>query len=254
MDCMNVGLQLYSVRSNMAMDVNRTLRQVARIGYEGVEFAGYYDFTAQKLKNTLHELNLQTIGSHILFQQLRDHLQEEMTFSKEIGGKYLVCPYLEEQLRTDEASVDETVHWLNLFGERVTENGLTFAYHNHSFEFEQQINGASLYERLINGTEQKHLKLEFDVCWSYYVGADPISYLHKLSGRVPLVHIKDLRVENGVPKTVPLGEGEIDLEKIIYTCEEVGVEWMIVEQDTCEGDPLDAVERSFNWLNGRYSL
>src|SRR2546428_12049719 len=96
------GLQLYTLRSETAIDFEGTLRKVAALGFEGVEFAGYGGLSSDRLSALLNELGLKAIGSHVSLERLTEHLDEEIAFNKAIGSKYIICPYLAPEQHADE--------------------------------------------------------------------------------------------------------------------------------------------------------
>ncbi|MGO4275982.1 sugar phosphate isomerase/epimerase family protein, partial [Paenibacillus sp. TAF58] len=108
---LGIGLQLYTLRDDMEKDLEGTLRHVAKLGYEGVEFAGYYGKPAAELKQLLDELGLNAFGSHISLERFRNDLQGEIDYLKTIGAKYAICPYVGAEERD---SVDQ---WKALIAE-----------------------------------------------------------------------------------------------------------------------------------------
>lgn len=245
---MGIGLQLYTLRDETSQDFVGTLRKVAELGYEGVEFAGYGGLEASELKALLDELNLQAIGSHVGVDRLRDHLEEEAEFNKAIGSKYIICPYMPEELRGDAWA--EQFKLFAEVAEKLKAYDLEFAYHNHDFEITEHINGERVFDALF--IQAPGVKAEMDVCWVQVAGLNPLEYIKQYSGRLPLIHLKDMRLtENGV-QTVVLGEGEVDLPNVIKTAGEAGVQWLVVEQDTCQLPPLTSVGISMEWLRKNY--
>jgi sugar phosphate isomerase/epimerase len=248
---MGIGLQLYTVREDTAKDFRGTLRQISKMGYEGVEFAGYGDIPADEMKTLLDELNLKAIGSHISLDNLENNLQAEINYLKTIGGRYAICPFLLEPARENEAAWKQTIEKLNSIGDEVTKQGLQFAYHNHAFEFEDRIDGEFVFDVIYNVISTA--KVEMDIGWVQYAGQDPLAYIHKYEGRLPLLHLKDYRQGQGDKiDTVELGKGDLKLNDIIQAASDANVEWIIVEQDTCANPPLESVETSMKWLESHY--
>ncbi|MNC47905.1 Xylose isomerase-like TIM barrel [compost metagenome] len=88
-----------------------------------------------------------------------------------------------------------------------------------------------------------------DTCWVYYAGYDPAEYIHKYAGRLPIIHLKDMKKrEDGSAETVVLGEGEVKLEAILEAADAAGAEWAVVEQDYCNRSPLESVADSMKWI------
>lgn len=249
---MGIGLQLYTLRDATAEDFEGTLRKVSAMGYEGVEFAGYGGIEAEAMRDLLQELNLTAIGSHIGLHLLEERLDEEIAYLKTIGAKYAICPWLPVESRNTEAWRGHMVNF-EKFGKRFRDAGIQFAYHNHDFEFEVEIDGQIVFDALYERIDAELLKVEMDIGWVQYAGKDPLAYIQKYAGRLPLLHLKDYRQNEAVKiDTVELGRGELPLGQIIGAASEADVEWLIVEQDVCANPPLEAVAESMEWLKKNY--
>ncbi|WP_018757152.1 TIM barrel protein [Paenibacillus terrigena] len=245
---MKIGLQLYTLREETSRDFVGTLRKVAEIGYEGVEFAGYGGMAAEELKALLDELNLVSIGAHVGLDRLRNHLEEEIAFHKVLGTEYIACPYLSAEERGSLSSLMEITKIFKDATRKCAEHGLQFGYHNHDFEFTEQIGTKTVFDSIFELTAPAPMFVELDACWVHHAGFDPSEYMMKYAGRVPLVHLKDLVTnEDGSAKTVILGTGEMELDEVIATAKLTGVEWLIVEQDMCQIDPIESVTQSMQW-------
>ncbi|WP_028559969.1 sugar phosphate isomerase/epimerase family protein [Paenibacillus pinihumi] len=254
MGALKIGLQLYTVRDNTEKDFEGTLRAVAAMGYEGVEFAGYGGISAEEMKALLTELNLTAIGSHISLEQLENNLEGEIEYLKTIGARYGVLPYLQEKDRGSDEKWLALIEKLDRFGEAFRQNGLIFGYHNHEFEFTDKLDGGYVFDAIYEKVAPERLQVEMDIGWVQYSGLDPLAYIAKYKGRLPLLHLKDYR--KGEPgeqiDTVELGQGDLDLPSIIASAEKADVEWIIVEQDRCANPSLEAVKTSKQWLNENY--
>ncbi|AIQ57832.1 sugar phosphate isomerase/epimerase family protein [Paenibacillus borealis] len=250
---MGIGLQMHTVRKELAQDFAGTLRRVAELGYEGIEFAGYGGLSGEALKELLQELNLKAIGAHVSIAKMKADLNKEIEYLRAIDAPYLICPHIAAGDReTPEA-------WQSLFayfaetGRRVKERGLQFAYHNHAFEFELKVNGQYALDALYSSVTAESLQVELDAGWVQFAGLDALQYIADYAGRLPLLHLKDFKgTVDGDINTVELGEGEIDLQSVIQAGSDAGVEWIIVEQDRCANPPLESVAASYNWLKRNY--
>src|SRR5579885_3333564 len=156
-----VALQLYTVRDETERDFAGTLRQVAGIGYGAVEFAGYGGLAAPELKALLDETGLRAASSHVSLDRLEANLDGEIAYCQQIGCSYIVLPWLDPS-RRDAAQMRALAPRLNEFGRRCRDQGLTFAYHNHDFEFVQD-EGAYLLDRLLESTDPALVGLELVV-------------------------------------------------------------------------------------------
>ncbi|MCV4233936.1 sugar phosphate isomerase/epimerase [Virgibacillus sp. LDC1] len=250
---MNIGLQMYTLRDETAQDFRGTLRKVAELGYEGVEFAGYGDIPAEEMKTLLQELGLKAIGSHVGLHLLRADLQKEIDYLKTIGAKYMMCPYVAEEDRKDAEDWKNLFSFLEEVGAEARKQGLIFGYHNHAFEFEAEVDGQFVFDAMYSATTPEAVQVEMDVCWVQFAGQDPLAYIPKYAGRLPLLHLKDFSKDaEGNMKTLELSQGSVNLPGVIQAASDAGTEWLIVEQDVCQNPPLVSVENSMNWLKQNY--
>lgn len=238
-----VALQLYTVRDETARDFAGTLRQVAQIGYGAVEFAGYGDLSAAEMKALLDETGLRAASTHVALARLEENLDGEIDYCRQIGCANLVLPWLDPS-RRDAAQFRALAPRLNEFGRRCHDQGLTFAYHNHDFEFVQD-DGVYLLDRLLDATDPALVGLELDVYWAAFAGVDPAEFLRAHAGRVPLVHLKDLAPDRGFAE---VGDGTLDLSAIFTAAEAGGARWYVVENDKPRMASLESVRRSLENL------
>lgn len=214
-----------------------------------MEFAGYGGADVGRLKRLLDELGLKAIGSHVGFPALRGRLEEEIAAVKELGGEYLICPSVPMDLRHAGAPWPSLFAELEQFGRRAREAGLRFGYHNHAFEFEIDIDGGPVFDAMFDATSPEHVVVELDACWVQTGGRNAAEYIRRYAGRAPLLHFKDYgTIDGGGKDTMELGEGEMDLPAILEAALEARTEWLIVEQDRCQRDPLQSVANSYRWL------
>jgi sugar phosphate isomerase/epimerase len=249
---MGIGLQLYTLRDETAADFAGTLRKVAELGYEGVEFAGYGGLSADELKGLLQETGLQAIGAHVSLHDLRDNLQEQIDYLKAIGAKYIICPYVMPEERQTAEDWQQIIAICKGAAEEATKQGLVFCYHNHDFEFHAKLDGEFVFDAIYSAAP-KSIQVEMDVCWVQFAGQDPLAYIHKYTGRLPLLHMKDFRKgDNNEMITLELGQGEVQLPGVIAAASGAGVEWLIVEQDVCQKPAIESVANSLDWVNQNY--
>ena len=229
---MKIGLQLWSVHEEMTNDFFGTLEKVAKMGYDGIEFAGYFGHDAGVIKEKLSVLGLQVAATHIPIEALRDKFDEVIAFEKELGNQYIVCPYA--TFETVEAWIPFAKE-LNEINQKIKKAGLTFIYHNHAEEF-QKLDVGYVLDLILENVD----KAEIDVYWAEFAGVNPIAYLAQYSGRTPLVHIKDMAETKD--KSTEVGNGILDIKAIAKQAEKNGAEWLIVEQEAFTRPTLESVE------------
>lgn len=243
---MPIALQLYTLRSEAEKDFIGTLKKVAELGYQGVEFAGYGGLPADELRDALREFNLVPVNRHVAIERLEKDLDGEISYALGIGLKDITVPYLVENRRNSKEAWIAVARQLQDMGKKIKEAGLNLHYHNHAFEFEK-FDGKYGLDILIDNTDADVVKLEVDTFWVQYAGVDPVDYLKGLSGRVTMVHLKDM-IKGQEPPFAEVGEGCIDIAGIIRVSREIGVQWGIVEQDVCQRPPLESVKLSIDNL------
>jgi len=240
-----VALQMYTVRDYAERDFFNTIKEVAKIGYSGIELAGTYEATASELKQLLDSLNLKICGSHIPIDLLERDFDNIVKFNLDIGNKNIICPWLPESKRNSTEMWKKTAEELNSLGEKLRAYGLTLSYHNHNFEFERFDNKYGI-EILIENTSPENLKLEVDVFWIKFAGLDTVEFLNRYKDRINLIHLKDMEPDG---KTfAEVGEGVIDFKPIFEIGDSGIVEWYIVEQDICKRPSLESARLSFENL------
>lgn len=236
-----IALQAYSLRDDAAKDFSRTLRAIREIGYDAVEFAGYYGMSSSELRSLLDDLGLQAVGSHVGYDQLRDDLDRVIDYNLEIGAKYLMCPGYRAE---DRIGWVEFAGFLCSVADKCRSAGLVVGYHNHAHEL-SKLDGQYILDIIFGAVEGQKVVSEMDLGWVLHAGVDPLQYLRKYAGRCPLVHVKDFDADNAQTE---VGTGMLDLEGVVRTCHEVGVEWMIIETEEYRMKPIDSVRVGYENL------
>lgn len=240
---MGIALQLYSVRDDCARDFEGTLKAVAEMGYEGVEFAGYYERSAESIKKTLDKLGLKVAGTHIsLDSLLGDEFGKTVEFNRILENRFLIVPWLPEEKLNSEPKCLETASLFNSIAERLRKEGMRVGYHNHMFEF-KTIGGKRIWD-LFFGSTTSDIVMQLDTGNAMHGGAgaeDILEIIRKYPGRALTVHIKEYSSKD--PKAV-VGEGEMRWREFFELCKTVGgTEWYIVEQESYAYSPLECVRR-----------
>lgn len=238
-----VGLQLYSLRDETKKDFVEVLEKVAKIGYQGVEFAGYGGIKASDMKEHLRRLGLKAVSTHVALERLQSHLEEEIEYAKLIGMTHIVCPWASFEGIED---VEKLARILDKAGEACKAEGITLSYHNHDHEF-AQIDGEYILDLLFSKTNPDYVKAELDLCWVSRGGVNEVAYVTQYSGRCPLLHAKDY-VASPEFRQVEVGTGLVDFVGIEKIAKDVGVEWFIVEQEEYTIDPFESIKISLENL------
>jgi sugar phosphate isomerase/epimerase len=264
-----IGLQLYSVRDQIAKDFQGTLQQVAAAGYKEVEAAGYYGRSASQFKQAMAKAGLRCVSTHYPLDQLQPNLEKVLAFTQELGVEFIICSspsFRPAGAATKSADsfkkVAENINlddwkWnaeqFNRIGEKVKSRGMQFGYHNHTMEFREE-KGVVPLEELLRLTDPNHVTLEMDCGWVAVAGRDPAEYLKRYPTRISLLHVKDFKL-NG-PATVlnphpstELGRGTIDYHKIFEAASKANIKHYFVEQEEFDMPAFDALKIDAEYMH-----
>ncbi|MDD6352350.1 MAG: sugar phosphate isomerase/epimerase [Lachnospiraceae bacterium] len=268
-----VAVQVYGLRDlleNTSENFKNVMTQVKEMGYDGVELAGLYGLEPEYVRDTLKEIGLVPISAHVPFADMMDDLDKVIKDYSTIGVKYLVMPYMAEEYRpANPEGFKKFLPLLNQVGEKIHAAGMTFLYHNHDFEFVKLDNGKWGYDEMFDSIPHDNLMSELDTCWCDVATHEPVEFIKKYTGRIPVVHLKDY-IKKGEVKNMykligieteddgtdtgyfgfrPIGFGQMIWEPILDASIEAGANWVVVEQDEhYELDPLEAASRSREYL------
>jgi sugar phosphate isomerase/epimerase len=240
-----IALQLYTVRDLCAEDLAGSLATTAALGFEGVELHDLYGHPAAAVRRLLDENGLVACSRHALLPLIEIEIEKLAEELRVLGTDRLVIAWIEPPATAADADVVQAR--ILAAAERAAEQGLRLGFHNHDGELAVLEDGSSVLERLL-GVEEGRLFLELDLGWVWYAGGDPLALLERAGGRAPLVHVKDLRNDDG-PVHVPLGAGEVDYGRLLAAAGSAGVEWLILEQDETHGRGFEAVGESIAELD-----
>lgn len=240
---MKKSVQLYSIRNLCKHDLKAGLTQASELGYEGVEFAGFSDNSAQTVKGWLSELNLVAQGAHVAPDLVLDNAKETIEYHKILGNSRIIIPWADLKTKAD---VLELAKKIKAVAPLYKENGMQIYYHNHSHEFEKD-GGEYLLDILADNTAPDELMLELDVYWVYRGGESGAAYLKKYANRLDLFHAKDGTLEGGTA----VGKGNVDFKEIFAAAKEIGVEWVVVEAEAGDEEQaqFDDIKTSIEYVN-----
>ncbi|HET6679687.1 MAG TPA: sugar phosphate isomerase/epimerase [Gemmatimonadaceae bacterium] len=240
-----IGVQLYTLRTEMEKGVGPVLEQVARIGYSEVEFAGYFNLPPAELRSMLDANGLTAPSAHVDFNGLLTSSEPALDAAATLGHQWLVVAWLPTELRATLDDYKRRAEDFNRLGEACVARGMRFAYHNHDFEF-APLDGAKGYDTLLANCDPSLVDFELDLFWVTRAGQQPLDYFARAPGRFPMVHAKDM---DGSPehRMVDVGSGTIDFAAIFARGEQAGLRHVFVEHDE-PADPWASVRASFTAL------
>jgi sugar phosphate isomerase/epimerase len=235
-----VGLQMYSLRDQCKTDLPGMLTAVSKIGYKGVEFAGYHGRTAAELRKMLDDNGLVACGTHTPYESvLPDKLQETILFNRTIGNKFLIVPWMTAKSKQE---------WLDkaaLFNDlsvNLKHEGMFIGYDAHAHDFEK-FDGESAWD-IFFGQTTPEVIMQLDTSNCCDGDADPAAVLREYPGRARSIHIK---AHGGGPDAV-IGEDKVNWAEVFAFCEtKGGTQWYVVEHES-GSDPHKAVARTYESL------
>lgn len=241
----NIGLQLYTVRDLLATDeeIERTLATIKEIGYDSVQFYGDLEFL-EKCAIYSKKAGLDIVGVLENLNDCEDCAEELFAFCH----KYQMLDIGLSTNYTDCQNLDAYIARVNAFAAKAKQAGLTVSYHNHGHEFIKTDSGDTIMQRLMKGFDKEMVDFMPDTYWIHDGGYDVRYFLEQVKGRVKILHLKDLKRTPEGHTFAEVGSGNLYFEGIIRTALECGTKRWIVEQDFCEGDPMQSIKQSYQYI------
>jgi sugar phosphate isomerase/epimerase len=247
-----IGIQMYTFRDLTKDDLLGTLKEVAKIGYQAVEFAGFFGHSAAEVRKVLDDNGLKAPSAHIPVNftepdKMESELAQHIEYAKEVGLEYVITPWAPFPEVPSEADVENFIGIIDKASQMVTAAGLKYGYHNHDFEF-KTVGGKTIMDHLLQRIPAERLIAEFDLGWVHVAGHSPVEYLKAYQGRTPLAHFKDF-VEGR--KDTEIGKGSVDFDSVLKITEEAGIQYIIVEQEQFASSPLESAAISLEYFKER---
>ena len=240
---MKFAVQLYSLRHhiNSGEDMLYILEKVKELGFDGVEFAGFFGLSADILKKKLDELGLVCVGAHMgLGDMEAEKIEDTLNFMATLGAKTAGIGGADTSTETALRHVIEVMGKADKAAEK---RGMAVYFHNHTHEFEKPLfatEPGTIFDRL-----KAACHMQIDTYWSFHAGMDNYKLITENRDRIVHLHIKD-----GIDDTPKaLGEGNNDLAAVVKAAKDTDIEWLVLENDDPVPDGLSDVARSMDWLN-----
>jgi sugar phosphate isomerase/epimerase len=237
----SLALQLHSLRREAANDPEAILRLVPSLGFDGVETAGTYGWSADQWRRLLTETKLQVVGAHVGLEALESDWDVQAEFQLAIGCPRLVVPSLPKDLQTVEG-FSEAARWLTALGNRAKSEGLALFYHNHACEFLPMDDGRCGMDILLAESDPALLGLEVDTYWVERGGVNSREFIQQHAARIGMLHAKEYCRDG---RDVPAGQGDVDWKAIIPLAHSHG--WPVIVEYEAD-NALAAVEASARYL------
>jgi sugar phosphate isomerase/epimerase len=247
-----IGLQVYSVREEAEKDLPGTLAAIAKMGYDGVDFAGYYGYSAADVRKMLDDTGLKCCGGHLGINTLTgDELARTIEYQATLGNQYLVCPGLPGDFTNSRAAWTRTAGVFNDIAAKLAPHGMVTGYHNHHTEF-TALDGELPWDTFASNTGAG-VVLQLDMGNGLFGGADLVGLLRKYPGRSGTVHLKPFKLglEGHAGFRPLIGDDDVPWAQVFDICETTGgTKWYIVEYESDAFPPLEAVDKCLQKLRG----
>lgn len=268
------GLQLWTVKDDLAKDFAGTLRALGKMGYKRVEAAGWYGKSPDEFRKAVTDAGLECVSAHYSLSDLMKESEDKLAFARDVGVKYVVASSPAPSRPLPEAkswnhAVAEAMtleNWrsnaeaMDRIGKRAKDMGLRFGYHNHAAEF-LNYDGHVPMDEIVRLTDPDSLVLELDIAWIAAAGYDPVEVIGRYASRTHLLHVKDIATKERNPgriaddqRTVPVGTGTIDWRSVFAAAEKAPIYSYFVEQEPPFAQPpLEGLKKSIEFL-GKLSV
>jgi sugar phosphate isomerase/epimerase len=245
-----IAAQLYTLRHHLQTpaEIAASLKKVRQIGYQAVQVSGLGPIEESELTRMLEAEGLTCCATHEPGAKILDDTAAVIARLQKLNCRYTAYPYPGNLDFGSLPTVLDLAAKLDKAGRLMREAGLVLTYHNHAMEF-QRLDGKLALDWIFAKTDARHLQGEIDTYWVQHGGCDPVAWCRTLTGRLPLIHLKDYTVLSGKPSFAPVGSGNLDMPSIVRAADAAGCAWFIVEQDDCYGtDPFEALTQSYRYL------
>ncbi len=258
-----LAAQLFTIRdfTQTRADFAESMRKIREIGYRVVQMSSVGDIGNAFIKSVCDDNGLAICNTHVAVDQLQNDIEAVIAQHELWDCRHVAIGGMPLEFRDSEAGFRSFAAIANGIGERLADAGLTFSYHNHSFEF-IKFGDRSALDIFFDETDPRYVRAELDTYWIQHGGADPIAWIDRMAGRMPVIHLKDMVMLPPPSKSPPIkrgdlrpqqamaevGEGNLNFPGILEACQRAGVEFYAVEQDICQRDPFESLAISFRNL------
>ena len=251
-----LAVQLYTLREHTKTpaDLAKTLGRLADQGWRAVQASAIGPIEPAELKKILDDNGLTCCATHRTPQQLADDPQKQLADHQMIGCRYTaVGGHFPKPEEFAESNWRKFAADYNAIAAKYEGGDLRLGYHNHSHEWAklgEPPHGDRAIDVLVSDLDER-VWFELDTYWVAHAGADPVAWIDRFAGRLPVVHLKDMGVRPDRSQyMMEVGAGNLNWPAILDACRRAGVEWYVVEQDTCYRDPFDSLALSLENLRG----
>jgi sugar phosphate isomerase/epimerase len=245
-----LAAQLYTIRdfTKTAKDFAASMKKVREIGYTAVQVSAIGPIPNQEVKSVVDDFGLTICITHIPYDRLWNDTDSVIAQHQQWNCRHVAIGSMPQSYReSGEAGFKRFAQEASAVGRKLHEAGLTFSYHNHSFEF-VRFGSRNGLEVIYDDSDPRYLQAELDTYWVQHGGGDPAAWIRRLKDRIPVIHLKDMVIQNGQQIMAEVGEGNLNWPALLAACREANVEWYAIEQDICQRDPFESLKISYDNL------
>jgi sugar phosphate isomerase/epimerase len=240
-----ISVQLYSLREAAAADFGSVLRDVGRIGFAGVELAGFHGMAPAEVRSRVSDAGMVVSSAHI--GSVGDELPQLLDDLEAVGCSNAVLAFLPPADFSDRAIITANAAAINRGCALAAARGISLGYHNHWWEFQTVLDGDTAWNHLMSELDPA-VFVELDMYWATLGGHNPVDLISASDSRVRLLHVKDGPCDDPKTAMVAVGSGTLDVPSIVTAPSHIS--WHIVELDRCDTDMLTALSDSYGYLTG----
>lgn len=247
-----LAAQMYTLReyTQTPEAIDSTLARVKEIGYDAVQMSAWGPIDPKELRALTDKHGLEICATHVSYDAIVNHTQETIENHRIWGTQYVGLGSMPNEFRNTEDGIRAFAKAIRPAGEAIAKAGQHLIYHNHNFELARFDDKTGL-DILMEETDPSWFQFEIDTHWITAGGGDPAVWIHKVAGRMDIVHFKDMVYvpEEGRATFAEIGQGNLNWPAIISACADIGVQMHIIEQDTCRRCPFESLRMSLEYLH-----
>ena len=250
---MKIGAQLYTVRdfTKTVPEIKETLAKIADIGYKSIQISALGPIEPKELRAIADENDLEVAITHSDRNRILNDTSALIEEHNILGCKHIGIGYFKFQTDSSE-SYDDFIKELEPAAKLIRKSGLKLHYHNHAFEFEK-VGNITGFEYFVKNTDPDLWGFILDTYWVQYGGCNPTDMIYSMKDRINAIHLKDFAIKDDTQRMAEIMEGNLDWKKILTACDDTGIEFGLVEQDTdWKVGPFESLQKSFDNLKKYY--
>lgn len=246
-----LGVQMFTLRkyTQTPEDLDRALARVRAIGYPSIQVSAFGDIPPDTVAEMCSAHDLEIGGTHVSWERFLNDLDAVIEEHQRWNCRHAAIGMIPPDRYLSMAGLTQFLNELEPVATRLADHHIDFSYHNHAHEF-VHFDGKPWLQHLLEQAPADMLKMELDTHWIVAGGGDPVPWIHMCGDRMPLLHLKDFKVNGDFKRNfAAIGDGNMNWSAILDAAEQHPIDYYFIEQDSCYGeDEFACLERSFDFL------